>query len=71
MDENNVDYKLGTCCQKAGVELVNAHRAMADVEATADLFRYLVNCLRSNTQSVSEVVDQKVEENRFRSTFEI
>ena len=33
-----MDYKLGTCCQDAGIDLVEAHRAQHDVDANAMLF---------------------------------
>ena len=38
---------LTACCERAKVTLVNAHGAMNDVEATADLLRYFVKKMRS------------------------
>lgn len=38
---------LGACCERAKINLVNAHGAMNDVEATADLLRYFVKKMRS------------------------
>lgn len=39
--------QLGQCCVRANVQLTDAHTAMNDVEATADLFRYFTKKLRS------------------------
>lgn len=36
------DWKLGTLCRAFGVELVNAHDALADSRATAELLRHLI-----------------------------
>lgn len=41
------DYKLGTLVDKAGLELGDAHRAMNDVEATADLLRSCIKSMRN------------------------
>lgn len=57
------NFKLGTCCTKVGIELTNAHRAMADTEATAKLLTYFINDSRS-IKTNSEV---KIE--RFREKF--
>jgi hypothetical protein len=45
--EPMANYQLGTCCEKAGVELVDAHEAMADVNATVELFQYFTRSLRN------------------------
>lgn len=45
--EGNEKLKLTHCCQRAGITLTDAHGAMADVEATADLFRYFTLRMRS------------------------
>lgn len=49
---------LGTCCEQAGIELINAHRAMPDVLATADLFRYFNKKLMSSSSENKEVENQ-------------
>lgn len=49
-DETMIDHKLGTCVQKAGYELVNAHRAMADVKATKDLLVSHLTSLREQNK---------------------
>lgn len=36
------DWKLGTLCRAFGVELTNAHDALADSRATAELLRHLI-----------------------------
>ena len=66
MDENMPKYRLGESCEKAGVELTNAHRAMNDVRANTELFKFFINKLRgigSGSEETKEV--------RFRTTFEI
>ena len=50
-DEKMIKYNLTACCQKAGVEITDAHHAMNDVKATKELFFYLTNTLRSNKAS--------------------
>lgn len=39
--------KLSACCERAGIKLVDAHGAMNDVEATAQLFRWFMKKLRA------------------------
>ena len=38
---------LGACCERAKIRLTDAHGAMNDVEATAELFRWCVKKLRA------------------------
>lgn len=45
--DTDTNFKLGTCCQRAGVDYIDGHRAMNDVYATADLLRYFTARLRS------------------------
>jgi len=42
------NYKLGTICSNLGIELLNAHRAVADTTATAKAFINMVSCLRNS-----------------------
>ena len=65
LDDTMPTYKLGDCCTKAGVELTNAHRAMNDVRANTEYFKYLIMCLRGEGGVSAK------EEVRFRTTFEI
>jgi len=46
---------LGMCCENAKINLNNAHNAMNDVRATADLLRWYVKRMRSkrSTENVS------------------
>ena len=62
IDNLNADFKLGTCCVRDGIDLVQAHRALADTRATAKLFVYLMKSLRGEGI-------QKVEEKKVRETF--
>ena len=39
---------LGACCERAKIKLTDAHGAMNDVEATADLFKWYIKKLRAN-----------------------
>tara|TARA_X000001382_G_scaffold25412_3_gene15988 strand:+ start:1722 stop:2513 length:792 start_codon:yes stop_codon:yes gene_type:complete len=57
------NYKLQTCVSKAGLDLVNAHRAINDVVATRDLFFHFKRKLRSSGGSVS------ADESRVRDSF--
>ena len=60
-------YKLGDCCKMAGIELVDAHRAVNDVVGgTTPLFVHFINSMRSN--KVSQ--DQK-ETTKTRRTFQM
>lgn len=61
--QESPNYKLGTCVQNAGIELVNAHRAVADTKATRELVKKFLMGLRSNGSTVGE-------EKRFRNSFE-
>lgn len=36
------NHKLKTCCQRLGIELVDAHGAMADVIATTELLKFFI-----------------------------
>jgi DNA polymerase III epsilon subunit-like protein len=49
--DNTTKFKLSNCCERAGVTLADGHRAMNDVEAMADLFRYFLARLRSGDGS--------------------
>ena len=46
-------YNLRAACEKAGVDLIDAHGAMTDTEATTNLFRYFLNCMRGGTAANS------------------
>jgi len=40
------DYKLGTVCNHWGIDLAQAHDALADIKATRELIRLLGDCLK-------------------------
>ena len=48
------NYKLGTCCSTAKIELVNAHRAIADTRANRDLVKFFLRNMRSEAGSESK-----------------
>ena len=56
------NYKLGTCCEEEGIELINAHRAQADTIANKQLVKKYIQNLRSDSEMKKE--------KRFRATFE-
>ena len=45
-DNELADFKLGTCAAYIGIQNRAAHDAMGDVEVTAELLRYFIECLR-------------------------
>jgi DNA polymerase III alpha subunit (gram-positive type) len=40
------NYKLGTCCQVAGIDLTDAHKALADTRANKELVKKFILSLR-------------------------
>lgn len=63
------NYKLGTCCRKEGVELVDAHRALNDTRANAYLFINYLKQLRG--ENVSSQKSENVRKTRFREKFQL
>jgi DNA polymerase III alpha subunit (gram-positive type) len=53
-----INHKLDTFCSALGVELTNAHRASADVEANGNAFLKLLTMMRGGSVSIS-VEDDK------------
>jgi len=51
--------RLGKVCELVGIRLSDAHKAMNDVVATTDLFRYFTNKLRSTGGSSAVVKESK------------
>lgn len=66
-DELGDGINLTTCCKRMGIKLKDAHGAMADVLATAELFKGFIERLRNDGQSVSE---KKGKEKKQREFFE-
>lgn len=50
--DTDTKYNLQACCVKAGVDFIDGHRAMNDVNSTADLFKYFATRLRSGSSEV-------------------
>jgi DNA polymerase-3 subunit epsilon len=63
--QESVNYQLGTCCENAGIVLMNAHRASTDTTANKGLVKFFIRSLRGDgvRREVSEV-------KRFRETFQ-
>lgn len=57
-------FNLTSCCERAGIELVDAHRAMNDADANAKLHKYLLRCMRSQGSA-----NHEIEEEKYRATF--
>lgn len=64
------NYKLGTCCTKEGVELVDAHRALTDTRANAKLFMKYIELLRGNGGGQVQK-STSLKPSRFRETFQL
>ncbi len=62
------NYKLGTCCDNAGVTLKDAHRALTDTIATAHLWIYFMKRLRGEGQITANSEASSV---TFRASFEL
>jgi DNA polymerase III alpha subunit (gram-positive type) len=62
----STNYKLGTCCENAGITLVDAHRALTDTISTAKLWIYFMKNLRGLNTNINNK-----EEKRFRNGFEL
>ena len=63
------NYKLGTCCRKEGIELVDAHRALTDTRANAYLMLKYIELMRGNV--VAEPSASVKKESRFRENFQL
>lgn len=55
--EGEEKLNLTACCERSKIRLTDAHGAMNDVEATADLFRWYVKKLRSKSGGVGETIE--------------
>lgn len=52
-------FNLTSCCKSAGVEVVDAHRAINDVEANKELHINFINAMRSNSNQESGTESQE------------
>lgn len=64
------NYKLGTCCRLAGIELVDAHRALPDTRANAYLMLDYIKSLRGESATGGAVQTTR-KPSRFRETFQL
>ena len=55
----DMKFTLGSCCQKMGVDLTDAHNAMNDVTATKELFVRLIEDLRSEGKDGQGKIQKK------------
>jgi len=66
-ESNN--YKLGTCCENAGITLMDAHRALTDTCATAELMIYFQKRLRGEGQVT--ITETTTTTKTFREQFQL
>lgn len=64
------NYKLGTCCRMEGVDLVDAHRALADTKANALLLLKYISYLRGSGEGL-DVAAPRMKPSSFRETFQL
>lgn len=62
-----LDHKLGTVCAKSGIKLSNAHSAMPDTEANAELVMTFLRSLRGSGEPI--VKQEKQERTRTKFQF--
>jgi DNA polymerase III alpha subunit (gram-positive type) len=53
IQEGDEKMTLGACCDRAGIQLVDAHNAMADVRANSALIRYYRKCFQAGHKLVT------------------
>lgn len=63
------NHKLETVTEKLGIQLENAHEALADVEATMEIYKYFTKSLR-NSQGFSNFASEDKEKTREKYQFE-
>lgn len=67
---------LTACCKRIGVDLIDGHRAMADVVSTWRLLEYLIRRLRADTNVKNKSVikiqenNKEISTNAFRKSFQ-
>ncbi|HPI19313.1 MAG TPA: 3'-5' exonuclease [Candidatus Kapabacteria bacterium] len=70
--KNGKKHSLSACCERIGIDITDAHRAMNDVLATKKLLEYLIsnNSVKENIKS-TKAPDEGIDEvSEFRKTFE-
>lgn len=63
------NHKLETVTEKLGIRLEDAHEALADVEATMEVYKYFTKNLR-NSQNISNIANNNKEKSREQYAFE-
>jgi DNA polymerase III alpha subunit (gram-positive type) len=58
-DDSMANFKLGTCCQRIGVDISNAHRALDDVRGNKELLVYHLSSMRGKTAIINNSDDSK------------
>lgn len=53
------NFKLETIGEHLGIQNASAHDAFADVEQTADIFRYFMNCMRNDGIGGVQTIQRK------------
>jgi len=53
--ETTTNFRLTSCCEKAGIEYVDGHHAMNDVMMLVDLWRYFVKRMRSQSVGIESI----------------
>lgn len=49
----STNFKLGTCCSNVGIDVVGAHRAVADTRANKDLIKQFISNMRKVSTSTT------------------
>lgn len=52
--EEMTNYKLGTCCEEAGIELNQAHRAIYDTRSNKNLVKEYIRSMRNSSSEKGE-----------------
>lgn len=63
-----INYQLGTCCQLNNIDLVDAHRALNDTAANAQLLISYIKRLRGQGQDNTDNNKKKI---RYRENFQL
>lgn len=66
---NASSLKLEKVCEEAGLVLKDAHKAMNDVIATAELFRFHTNRLRNSSKNISTSKTEEKSKSRLKFQF--
>lgn len=59
INDEVANFKLETIGEYLGIQNVSAHDAFADVEQTADIFRYFMTCMRNENKGGIQQIQRK------------